>query len=84
MKGDVKRKSFSADWSGEFSLASSPPLLMAVILNTRVRHLFSTCGRASRRSSGVVASWCEVLGNADQGSIRGSKAYGFFRSCEEA
>ena len=24
MKGDVKRKSFSADWSGEFSLASSP------------------------------------------------------------
>jgi len=42
MKGDVKRKSWSADWSGEYGLASSPCKLNTTILNTRVGHLIST------------------------------------------
>jgi len=42
MKGDVKRKVFSADGSGEFGLASSPCKLNTATLNTRVGHLFST------------------------------------------
>ena len=42
MKGDVKRKNTTADWRGEFGLASSPCKFNTAIMNTRVCHLFST------------------------------------------
>ena len=83
MKGDVKRKSFAADWSGEFGLASSPWELNTTTLNTRVWHLFSTLWA---REAKVIRRRRKLggHGDADQGSIRGSEAYGFFRSSEEA
>lgn len=83
MKGDVKRKVFSADGSGEFGLASSPCKLNTAILNTRVWHLFSILWA---REAKVIRRRRKLRGHgdADQGSIGGAEAYGFFRSGEEA
>ena len=83
MKGDVKRKSLSADWSGEFGLASSPCELNTTLVNTRVWHLFSTLWA---REAKVIRRRSKLRGHggADQGSIGGAEAYGFFRSSEEA
>jgi hypothetical protein len=47
MKGDVKRKSFSADWSGKFGLASSPPELNTIIVAAGQALSFPPVGHAS-------------------------------------
>ena len=64
MKGDVKRKSFSDDWSGEFCLASSPFRLNTTIVNTRVWHLFSTLwareAKVIRRREQASRSWIKL------------------------
>ena len=64
-------------------LASSPCKLNTAILNTRVWHLFSTLWA---REAKVIRRRRKLRGqgDADQGSIGGAEAYGFFRSSEEA
>ena len=75
MKGDVKRKFFSSDWSGWFFLASSPCKLNTAILNTRVWPEFFH-GRA-RESSDWVLGKLRGRGDADHGSIGGSRPMAF-------
>jgi hypothetical protein len=83
MKGDVKRKISSDDWSVLFCLASSPLGLCRPTCMTESGMVFSRHGRVSRGFSGAVASswgrgWCRP------GFYQRLEAYSFFRSCEGA